>query len=36
MIDTKKNLVSKDTNVDFDDDPVVAEFDVCLNGALKD
>jgi hypothetical protein len=36
MIDTKKNLVSKDTNAEADDDPVVAEFDVCLNGALKE
>jgi hypothetical protein len=36
MIDTNKNLVSKDMNEESDDDPVVAEFDVCLNGALKD
>lgn len=37
MIDTKKNLVSKDTNLESDDDdPVVAEYDVCLSGALKD
>ena len=36
MIDTNKNLVSKDMDEESDDDPVVAEFEVCLNGALKD
>ena len=38
MIDTrKKSLVSQDTKPDIqEDDPVVAEFDVCLSGALKD
>jgi len=37
MIDTKKDLVSNDARPDLqEDDPVVAEFDICLSGALRD
>lgn len=35
MIDTKTESVSHEINHDSDNDEVVAEYDICLSGALR-